>query len=150
MFFLFEIPSLLSEWRKTRVRSLRVRYERSNLIVGYVIFLWDCLCLVVTVVYVLWFSTHFILILRIKYSNWRGGLGCVFSLWDSFAALGMTKDKGKVIASEVRVKQSYCWMCYLLWDCFVPRSDGLDWVFSFLRFLLLTLLGQHRSYGLFC
>ena len=63
-----------------------------------------------------WFSIHFILMLRIKYSNWRGGLACVFSLWDSFAALGMTKDKGMVIASEVRAKQSHCWVCYLFME----------------------------------
>ena len=45
----------------------------------------------------------------------------------------MTKDKGKVIASEVRVKQSYCWMCYL-----------------FMGLFLLTLSGLHCSDGLGC
>ena len=158
VFFLFEIPSLLSEWRKTRVWSLRVRYEWSNLIVGCVTFYGTASFLAVTVwtgfflfwdSFVMlpclpclrqvnrqagsewhlsifcWFSIHFILILRIKHSNWRGGLACVFSFWDSFAALGMTKDKGKVIASEVRAKQSYCWTCYLFMGLFEPCCDSL-------------------------
>ena len=86
-----------------------------------------------------WFSIHFILMLRIKYSNWRGGLACVFSLWDSFAALGMTKDKGKVIASEVRVKQSHCWVCYLFMGLFVPCCD------SSLCFMVLNTFYSHTS-----